>query len=241
MSTAVITLHQPVSWKQRLLYYVNQIADTILSRGKFEAGFIKRFHQTEATPKRINADAVESIENIRIADARQNVATTENITTDDTVNAKAAQLLDDYGNSILRIGYSYLQNMDDAEEILQETLIQFLTKAPEFENAEHEKAWLLHVAANISKNRIKYNRLRKTDELEETLIAEEKEDLSFVWEAVKSLPEKYREVIHLHYYEGYKTAQIAQILNRREATVRSDLRRGRERLKLILKEAYDFE
>ena len=241
MSTAVITLQQPFSWKQRLLYYVNRIANTIFSRGKVEAGFIKRFHWTEDTPKRINADAVESIENIRIADARQNVATTENITTDDTVNAKAAQLLDVYGNSILRIGYSYLQNMDDAEEILQETLIQFLTKAPEFENAEHEKAWLLHVAANISKNRIKYNRLRKTDELEETLIAEEKEDLSFVWEAVKSLPAKYREVIHLHYYEGYKTAQIAQILNRREATVRSDLRRGRERLKLILKEAYDFE
>ncbi len=211
MSTAVITLQQPFSWKQRLLYYVNQIANTIFGREKFEAGFIKRFHRAE------------------------------NITTDTVTNAKAVQLLDDYGNSILRIGYSYLQNMDDAEEILQETLIQFLTKAPEFENAEHEKAWLLHVAANISKNRIKYNRLRKTDELEETLIAEEKEDLSFVWEAVKSLPEKYREVIHLHYYEGYKTAQIAQILNRREATVRSDLRRGRERLKLILKEAYDFE
>lgn len=139
------------------------------------------------------------------------------------------------------MAYSYLQNMDDAEEILQETLIQFLTKAPEFENAEHEKAWLLHVAANLCKNRIRYNQIRKTDELDETLIAEEKEDLAFVWEAVKSLPEKYREVIHLYYHEGYQTAQIAQILNRRESTIRSDLRRGREKLKTILKEAYDFE
>lgn len=73
------------------------------------------------------------------------------------------------------------------------------------------------------------------------LIAEEREDLSFVWEAVKELPDKYREVIHLHYYEGYPTAHIAKILKRNESTIRSDLRRGRERLKEVLKEAYDFE
>lgn len=52
------------------------------------------------------------------------------------------------------------------------------------------------VAANLSKNKIDYNKIRETDELEETLVAEEREDLSFVWEAVKALPEKYREVLH---------------------------------------------
>ena len=62
-----------------------------------------------------------------------------------------------------------------------------------------------------------------------------------VYEAVKQLPDANREVIHLFYYEGYPTAQIAKILNRRESTVRSDLRRGREWLKKILKEEYDFE
>ncbi len=124
---------------------------------------------------------------------------------------------------------------------MQDTMIQYLTKAPAFGDAEHEKAWLLHVAANLSKNRIRYNKIRMTDELDETLAAEEREDLAFVWEAVKSLPDKYREVIHLHYKEGYQSAEIAQILNRRESTVRSDLRRGREKLKQILKEAYDFE
>lgn len=157
------------------------------------------------------------------------------------VNAEAERLLTEYGNAILRMAYSYLQNMSDAEEILQDTMIQYLTKAPAFSEAEHEKAWLLHVAANLSKNRIRYNKIRMTDELDETLAAEEREDLAFVWEAVKSLPDKYREVIHLHYKEGYQTAEIAQILNRRESTVRSDLRRGREKLKQILKEAYDFE
>lgn len=60
-------------------------------------------------------------------------------------------------------------------------------------------------------------------------------------EAVKQLPENYRAAIHLFYYEGYPTKQIARLLGKKEATVRSDLRRGRERLKAVLKEAYDFE
>ncbi len=111
--------------------------------------------------------------------------------------------------------------MSDAEEILQETLIRYLTVQPELQGPEHEKAWLLRVAANLSKNRLDYNRLRDTDELEETLVSQEREDLSFLWEAVKQLPDANREVIHLFYYEGYPTAQIAKILNRRESTVRS--------------------
>ncbi len=155
--------------------------------------------------------------------------------------ARAASILDDYGNSILRTAYMYLHNMSDAEDILQDTLIQYIRKAPAFESAGHEKAWLLTVAANLSKNKIKYNELRKTDELAEELVGEEDRDLAFVWEAVKQLPEKFREVIHLFYQEGYSTLEIAKILKRNESTVRSDLKRGRDKLKEILKEAYDFE
>ncbi len=156
-------------------------------------------------------------------------------------NQKAGHLLDTHGNAVLRMAYSYLHNMSDAEDILQETLIRYLKTQPELEGPEHEKAWLLRVAANLSKNRLDYNRLRDTDELEETLVSQEREDLSFLWEAVKQLPDTSRDVIHLFYYEGYPTARIAKILDRRESTVRSDLRRGRERLKKILKEEYDFE
>lgn len=156
-------------------------------------------------------------------------------------NQNAERLLDVYGNAVLRMAYSYLHNMSDAEEILQETLIKYLTVQPDLHGPEHEKAWLLRVAANLSKNRLDYNCLRDTDELEETLVSQEREDLSFLWEAVKQLPDANREVIHLFYYEGYPTARIAEILDRRESTVRSDLRRGRERLKKILKEEYDFE
>lgn len=157
------------------------------------------------------------------------------------INRRAEKILDTYGNSILRYAYSYLHNMSDAEEVLQDTLVQFLKTAPVFENQQHEKAWLLRVAGNLSKNRLDYNKVRMTDELNDELVAESREDLSFVWDAVKALPENYREVIHLFYYEGYSTKQIAKLLQKKEATVRSDLHRGREKLKAVLKEAYDFE
>ena len=161
--------------------------------------------------------------------------------TKEDTNEMASRLLDQYGNMILRLAYSYLHNQSDAEDILQETLIKYLQTAPDFAGPVHEKAWLLKVAANLSKNRIDYNRIRQTDELEETLVAKERQDLSFVWEAVKQLPANYRAAIHLFYYEGCSTAEIARILDRKESSVRSDLRRGREQLKNILKEAYDFE
>lgn len=157
------------------------------------------------------------------------------------INQRAEEILDTYGNSILRCAYSYLHNMSDAEEVLQDTLVQFLKTAPVFQGKQHEKAWLLRVAGNLSKNRLAYNSVRRTDELSDNLAAENREDLSFVWDAVKLLPEHYREVIHLFYYEGYSTKQIARLLQKKEATVRSDLRRGREKLRTVLKEAYDFE
>ena len=159
----------------------------------------------------------------------------------ETVNQQAERMLTEYGNSILRLAYSYLHNMADAEEVLQDTLVQLLKTTPILTTKEHEKAWLLHVAANLSKNRLKYNTTRQTDELMEELIAENQDDLSFVWEAVKALPDKYREVIHLFYHEGYQTRQIAKILHMNESTVRSNLSRGREKLRSMLWEVYDFE
>lgn len=157
------------------------------------------------------------------------------------INRQAERILDEHGNSVLRLAYSYLRNMSDAEEVLQDTLLRFLKTAPTFENSTHEKAWLLRVAGNLSKNRLDYNKVRATDELSDTLEAEEREDLSFVWDAVQSLPVPFREVIHLFYYEGYSTAEISRMLDRKESTVRSDLRRGRLKLKEILKGACDFE
>lgn len=161
--------------------------------------------------------------------------------TEEQIRRTAEQLLNDHGNSVLRLAYAYLHNLSDAEEVLQDTLLQYLRTTPAFESEEHGKAWLLRVAANLSKNRLRYQKTHETDQLDEQLAGERREDLTFVWEAVKSLPVRWREVVHLFYQEGYSTAQIARILHRNESTVRSDLRRARLRLKEILKEAYDFD
>lgn len=151
-----------------------------------------------------------------------------------------AAAFDAYGNSILRLAYSYLHSMEDAEDILQDTLIRYMDRAPSFENGSHEKAWLLRVTANLSKNKISYNKIREIDELKEELVAEKRDDLSFVWESVKMLPQAQREVIHLYYQESLTTAEIARVLEEKESTVRSHLKRGRDRLKEILREEYDF-
>ena len=156
-------------------------------------------------------------------------------------NKEIEDAMNQYGNSIFRLAYSYLHHMEDAEDILQETLIRYMKKAPAFESPDHEKAWLLHVAANLAKNKIKYNNVRKTDELKEELEADKEEDLSFVWDAVTKLSADQRSVIHLFYQEGYSTAQIAGLLEMKESTVRSHLKRGRDHLRSILKEEYDFE
>lgn len=163
------------------------------------------------------------------------------------IEAVAEEVLNTMGDAILRLAFSYLHNREDAEDILQETMIKLVTQMPVFENEKHRKAWLMTVAANLSKNRIEYNRIRDTAELNEELAGAEEEDrnvsddLSAIWKAVEQLPVNQREAIHLFYQEGYKTAEIAEITGRAEATVRSDLKRGRDKLKSILKEADDFE
>lgn len=154
------------------------------------------------------------------------------------VEVRAEAALNNFGNAVLRLAYTYVHNMQDAQDILQDTLIQYLRTQPEFENASHEKAWLLRVAANISKNRIVYNKRRVTDELRDDLVADDRQDLAYVWDAVQQLKEQYRAAVHLYYYEGYSTAEIAQILGRKESTVRTDLRRGRMQLRKILEEEY---
>ncbi|MFR0822266.1 MAG: RNA polymerase sigma factor [Clostridia bacterium] len=154
---------------------------------------------------------------------------------------KTEDILDQYGNTILRLAYSYLHNLYDAEEVVQEVLIKYLKYHPSFENAAVEKAWLMRVTINISKNLIKFNKIRTYIDLEDSPVICEDENLTFVWEAVKNLPIKYREVIHLFYHEGYSTKEMSMLLHKKEATIRSLLYRGRQLLKEELKEGYDFE
>lgn len=148
-----------------------------------------------------------------------------------------------YGTTILRSAYAYLHNREDAEDVVQDTLLQLMRTDPTFQSPAHEKAWLLRVAINLSKNKLKAKGRQESQELKEDLLWEDDPSgrLSPVWEAVGKLAGPYRAVIHLFYHEGYSTGEIAGILRKKESTVRSLLRRGRLQLKELLREAYDFD
>lgn len=152
-----------------------------------------------------------------------------------------ANIYNKYGNMIYRLSYTYLHSAPDAEDIVQDTLIAYMKNSQTFSGAEHEKAWLMRVAINLCKNKLK-SHWRKTVEIPDTLQADEiPEEEMEVLSAVQKLPVKYREVVHLFYYEGYSTSDISTILDKKESTVRSLLHRSRKALKNLLEGAYDFE
>lgn len=148
--------------------------------------------------------------------------------------------LKEYGNTILRLSYSYLHSISDAEDVLQDTLLNLIKSKPVFLSPEHEKAWLMRAAINLSKNKLKSAWL-KTMVIPEDLKTESITDEELeVLEAVHNLPIKYREVIHLFYYEGYSTTEVSSLLQKKESTVRSLLFRARGILKKKLKGENDF-
>ena len=134
-----------------------------------------------------------------------------------------------FGNDILRLAYSYMKNRYDAEDIVQDVLIRYMQSAKVFQEEEHMKAWLLRVASNLCKDRLKSASYQREVAIIEAPTDDIQEE-SQVMKSVMALPEKYRSVIHLYYFEEYSTKEIAEILEKKETTIRSLLKRGREKL-----------
>lgn len=146
-------------------------------------------------------------------------------------NEYIKNLIDNYSAMLFRICYCILCQRDDAEDALQDTFLKYLTKAPEFESAEHEKAWLIKVATNISKNMVLLRKRRKTVDLDElNSIGIEDEDTQ-VFESIMALPVKYKIVMTLYYIEGYSSKEVADIIGISPDAVRKRLQNGRELLK----------
>jgi RNA polymerase sigma-70 factor (ECF subfamily) len=148
------------------------------------------------------------------------------------------EAIERYSDTLLRIAYTYLKNISDAEDIVQEVFLKLMQKRPSFDNEEHRKAWLIRVTINFSKNRLKTAWFRKTEPLHDVNIdytVRENE----VMNAVLQLSPKYRSIILLYYIEGYSIAEIADILEQKETTVGSQLHRARKLLKEKLKEDFD--
>lgn len=149
----------------------------------------------------------------------------------------AREAVEKYGDMLYRISLLILKNTADAEDAVQETFIKYFTKAPEFTDAEHEKAWLITVATNRCRDMLRY-RSRHETESEEVLntYAVEKSD-SGILEALMEFSDKYRIIMILFYIEQYKIDEIADITGVSVSAVKMRLSRGRK----LLEEKYRKE
>jgi len=152
----------------------------------------------------------------------------------------AGRLISDYGSGLLRLALHYLHTLPDAEDAVQEVLLKRMLARRGFPDQEAEKAWMIRVMINYCKDQLKA--ARRTDlPLSEDLTAgmatmpAAMPDTD-VWEAVRALPERYRAVVYLHYYEGYTLNEIARIMKRSANTVQTWHQRAKERMRRFFDE-----
>lgn len=151
------------------------------------------------------------------------------------------ELVERYRDNLFAIAFNVCKNAADADDVVQDTFLQYYLTRKKFDNEQHIRAWLIRVAINKAKN---INRSfwrqhkRPLEEYIETLVFTAPGDRE-LFETVMELPEKYRIVIHLYYYEDYSINEIAGVLKLTESNVKVRLLRGRQMLKEALKEEWE--
>lgn len=152
------------------------------------------------------------------------------------------QVLELYNKMVYRLAYARTGNVQDAEDVLQEVFLRYIRANKIFNDEEHRKAWLLRVTVNCSKTLVtsSWNRRRSDEETDDSSFGTEDKQLegfdtrSAVLEAVGSLPEKYRVVVHLFYYEELSVEEIGRITGSGLSAVKTRLHRARNMLREIL-------
>ena len=132
-----------------------------------------------------------------------------------------------YAEMIYRLGFTYMKNASDAEDVVQETFLRLVRQTAHFTNEEHVKAWLIVTASNYCKSMLRHwwNRRTEMREIEEK--PDDSHDYDAILDAVLELPDRYKTAIFLYYYEGYSSEEIALILHKPAGTIRSYLFKGR--------------
>ena len=158
-------------------------------------------------------------------------------TRDDVRTIDLAGIFQRHVKAVYRLCYSYLASPHDAEDAAQAVFMKLVTSPRAFESVDHEKAWLLAVAANYCKDVLKSaHRTRSAEMPPDVEDPHAAVGQSEVLQAVLALPEQYKDCVYLHYYEGYKTDEIAQMTDTPPSTVRNRLRDTRAMLKIALSE-----
>ena len=155
---------------------------------------------------------------------------------------EANRAIDRYADLVRRVCMIHLNNHADTEDIFQTVFLKYVTGTTEFESEEHEKAWFIRVTINACKDLLRSFFRSRTVSLDDLLEQPDQvpEDHREVLEAVLALPDKYRDVVYLHYYEGYTAPEIGTILHKNPNTVYTLLTRARDELRKMLG-GEDFE
>ena len=146
---------------------------------------------------------------------------------------ETAEIYRRHVKTVYRVCYTYLKNHADTEDAVSDTFVKMMRDAPRFNDEEHEKAWLIRAAANVCKNFLKHwSRCNENiADYADTLKTEDNPETDTLLEAVLSLPDRYKTAVHLYYYEGYTSVQIAEILRKPQSTIRNYLHEARGILK----------
>ena len=154
---------------------------------------------------------------------------------DEQITADAA--IDRYADMVYRLARSQMKNTTDADDLFQEVFVRLVSHIQDLESWEHVKAWLIRVTINCAKKQYEQYWNRNVDYMEEPeRMADEGDGYELPEEhpvraAVQKLPPKYRLVIHLYYFEERSVAEIAQLTDQKETTIKSQMHRAREMLK----------
>ena len=156
-------------------------------------------------------------------------------------DASFNRIINDYGNQVLKICYFYVKDYYIAQDLTQETFICVYEKYGSLRDKAYEKNWIVKIAVNKCKNYLKtvkntplflddQHHIPSSDQYENIL------NTNVITYQIMQLPEKYKEVVILYYYEQFQIKEIAQILNEKENTILQRLKRAREKLKPLLEE-----
>ena len=148
---------------------------------------------------------------------------------------EVASLYRRYAGMVYQIGLMLLKNAPDAEDAVQTVFRRAMERDEPFGGPDHERAWLIVTARNECRNQLKHwwRTRRESEEVLNRLAWEQPED-GTLWETILRLPEKYRLVLYLHYYQGYTALETAEILGKNPSTVRGWLVQARWKLKELL-------
>lgn len=159
---------------------------------------------------------------------------------EDATETDIERIVSQYSPSLLRLAMTRLPSVADAEDAVQEVFLRLVSKRPRFRDEGHERAWLIRATLQRTSDicRAAERQCLPLEAGGEDIPATEQAP-SELLSAIQSLPEKYSAVIHLYYYEGYSIKEIAKLLGLPAPTVGTRLARGRERLKVMLKEGLE--